>query len=152
MKSIKYNNTVLLIKNMIFPKFFFLLRFVPSSSSSFSTGVNTSDSGPDTSQACMIWGSITLTPGESCKEATLQSQRMTIPFVSIGADHACEHLNKLTKIHAGLVGISNNANARQRFFLVTPELSRVAKEFKSQFDLEPDKTREHHDLGPSAVK
>jgi len=82
----------------------------------------------------------------------LQSQRMTIPFVSIGADHACEHLNKLTKIHAGLVGISNNANARQRFFLVTPELSRVAKEFKSQFDLEPDKTREHHDLGPSAVK
>ena len=27
-----------------------------------------------------------------------------------------------------------------------------AKEFKSQFDLEPDKTREHHDLGSSAVK
>jgi len=51
------------------------------------------------------------------------------------------------KIHSGLVGISNNANARQRFFLVTPELSRVAKEFKSQFDLETDKTREHHDLG-----
>jgi len=75
-----------------------------------------------------------------------------IPFVSIRAEHACEHLNKLTKIHSGLVGISNNANARQRFFLVTPELSRVAKEFKSQFDLEPDKTREHHDLGPSAVK
>ena len=48
--------------------------------------------------------------------------------------------------------ISNNANARQRFFLVTSELSRVAKEFKSQFDLEPDKSREHHDRGPSAVK
>jgi len=75
-----------------------------------------------------------------------------ILFVSIGADHACEHLNKLMKIHSGLVGISNNANARQRFILVIPQLSRVAKEFKSQFDLEPDKTREHHDIGPSAVK
>ena len=75
-----------------------------------------------------------------------------IPFVSIGADHACEHLNKLRKIHFGLVGISNNANARQGFFLVTPELSRIAKQFKSQFDLEPDQIREHHDLGPSSVK
>ncbi len=75
-----------------------------------------------------------------------------IPFVSIGADHACEHLNKQMKIHSGLVGISNNANARQRFFLVTRELSRVAKEFKTQFYLEPDKAREHHHLGPSAVK
>ena len=73
-----------------------------------------------------------------------------IPFVSIGADHACEHLNKL--IHSGLVGISNNASARQRFFTVTPELSCLAKEFKSQFDFEPDKITVHRDLGPSTVK
>ena len=73
-----------------------------------------------------------------------------IPFVSIGEDHACKHLNKLMKVHSGLDGISNNANAR--FFMVTPELSHVAEEFNSQFDLEPDKTRVHHDLGPSAVK
>ena len=31
-------------------------------------------------------------------------------------------------------------------------LSRVAQEFKSQFNLQSDKTGEHHDLGPSAVK
>ena len=36
--------------------------------------------------------------------------------------------------------------------MVTPELSRVAKEFKSQFDLRLDKAREHHEIGPSAVK
>ena len=58
----------------------------------------------------------------------------------------------MTKIHSGLVSISNNAIARQWFFQVTPELSRVAKEFKSQFDLEPDKTRKYHERGPSAVK
>ena len=56
------------------------------------------------------------------------------------------------KIHCGLVGILNNANERQRFVMVTPELSCIAKEFKSQFDFEPDKTREHHDLGRISVK
>ena len=89
---------------------------------------------------------------EELQAGNIAVMKNDIPFVSIEADHACEHLNKLMKIHSGLVGISNNANARQRFFLVTPELSRAAKEFKSQFDLERDKTREHHDLEPSAVK
>ena len=36
--------------------------------------------------------------------------------------------------------------------MVTPELSCVVKEFKSQFHLGHDKIREHHDLGQSAVK
>ena len=42
----------------------------------------------------------------------------TIPFVSVGADHAVEHLNRSLKVHAGVISIyriSNNANARQRF-------------------------------------
>jgi len=89
---------------------------------------------------------------EELRAGNIAVTKSDIPFVSIGADHACEHLNKLMKMHAGLVGISNNASARQRFFMVTPELSRVTKEFKNQFHLETDKTREHHDLGPSAVK
>ncbi|CAK6975647.1 hypothetical protein KUCAC02_002633%2C partial [Scomber scombrus] len=36
--------------------------------------------------------------------------------------------------------------------MVKPELSRLAKEFKSQFDMEADRITEHHELGPSAVK
>lgn len=75
-----------------------------------------------------------------------------IPFISFGADHACEHLNRSTEIHSGLIGISTSANARQRFFVVTPELSRLAKAFKSQFDLEHNKPRDNHALGPCAVK
>jgi len=87
---------------------------------------------------------------EEMKAGNITVTKNDIPFVSIGADHACEHLNKLMKIHYGIVGISNNA--RQRFFVVTPELSRVVKEFTSQFNLGADRSREHHDLGPSAVK
>jgi putative cell wall-binding protein len=86
------------------------------------------------------------------KECNIVVTKNNIPFVSIGADHACEHLHELMKMHSGLVGISNNAIARQRFFMVTPELSNVAQEFKCQFNLELDKLREHHDLWSSAVK
>lgn len=39
--------------------------------------------------------------------------RSDILFVSIGPDNGCEQLNLLMKVHNGLVGISNNANARQ---------------------------------------
>ena len=46
-------------------------------------------------------------------------RKSEIPFVSIAADHACEQVNRMMKIHSGLIGISNNANARQRFFLAT---------------------------------
>ena len=50
------------------------------------------------------------------EESNISVTKNAIPFVSIGADPACEHLNKLMKVHAGLIGISNNPNARQRFF------------------------------------
>ena len=40
-----------------------------------------------------------------------------IPFNSVGADHACGHLNRQMKVKSGLVGISNNVNARQVFLL-----------------------------------
>ena len=75
-----------------------------------------------------------------------------IPFVSIGADHACEHLNKLMKVHGGLIGISNNPNERQRFLLAAPELSCLAKEIKDQFRDVGSKAVEHHDLSPSKTK
>ena len=53
-----------------------------------------------------------------------------ILFVSIGSDHDCEQLNRMMKIHSGLI-----ANARQRFFLATPE-------FKGQFGVTAPKPQE----------
>jgi len=66
------------------------------------------------------------------------------PFVSIGADHACEQVNRMMKIHSGLIGISNNANAQQRFFLATPEMSRLSTEFKGQYGVTVHKAQEHY--------
>ena len=56
------------------------------------------------------------------------------------------------KAHGGLTGISNNPNARQRFFLATPELSCFAKDFKSQFHSAGSQAAVHHDLSPGKVK
>ena len=75
-----------------------------------------------------------------------------IPFVSIGSDHACEHLNRMIKVHSGLVGISNNANARQWFFLASPEMSRLSSEFKGQLGLQVNKPEGHHDVQPSVIQ
>jgi len=83
----------------------------------------------------------------------LSITRNDIPFVSICADHACEHLNKQMKVHYGLIGISNNANARQRFFMATPELSCLSREFKSQFGIRTvGKNIEHPGIGSSAIR
>ena len=45
------------------------------------------------------------------EEGDISVTKSTIPFMSIGADHACELLNRLMNVHAGLTGISNNPNA-----------------------------------------
>ena len=51
-----------------------------------------------------------------------------IPFCAIGVDHALEHINRIVKVTGGLMDITQNASARERFFLTAPELSRLAKE------------------------
>jgi len=56
------------------------------------------------------------------------------------------------KIHSGLIGISSNDNARQRFFLVTSEMSRLSTEFKGQYGVTVHKAQEHHVVQPSVVK
>ena len=57
----------------------------------------------------------------------------------------------MMKVHSGLVGISNNANARQRFFLASPEMSCLSTEFKGQFGLQVNKPG-HHDARPTVVR
>ena len=47
---------------------------------------------------------------------SLSVSKNGIPSTSVGADHACEHLNRQIKVKLGLVGISNNVNARKMFF------------------------------------
>jgi len=43
-----------------------------------------------------------------------------IPFCAIGVDHALEHMNRFMKVTGGLVGITQNASARELFLLTAP--------------------------------
>lgn len=79
----------------------------------------------------------------------LSVTRNDIPFVSIDADHACEHLNKQTKVHPGLIGVSNNANARQILHGYTWTVMPV----KSQFGIgTAGKNVEHPGLGSCDIR
>ena len=50
---------------------------------------------------------------QELQNGSISVTKSEVPSVSVGADHACEHINKMMKVHSGLIGISNNANARQ---------------------------------------
>ena len=65
---------------------------------------------------------------------SLSVNKNGIPFTSVGADHACEHLDRQMKVKSGPVGISNNVNARKMFILAAPELSSMSVEYRRQLD------------------
>jgi len=46
-----------------------------------------------------------------------------VPFCCIGTDHALEHANRMMKVSGGIVGITLNATARNRFFLTAPYMA-----------------------------
>jgi len=69
-----------------------------------------------------------------------------IPFCAVGVDHALEHINRIMKVTGGLVGITQNASARERFFLTAPELSRLAEEARRMAGSQSATRKEHHDL------
>ena len=54
--------------------------------------------------------------------------KSTIPFCTIGPDHAIEHENRVMKVFGGLKGITQQPAAMARWFLIAPELSRLASE------------------------
>lgn len=67
-----------------------------------------------------------------------------VPFCALGADHALEHINRSMKVSGGLVGITLNPSARNKFFLIAPELARLADEAKHMAGITSSKEGNHH--------
>ena len=57
-------------------------------------------------------------------------QKSDITFTAVGVDHVEEQVNKILKINGGLIGISHNINARDRFILTAPYIANITKEMK----------------------
>jgi hypothetical protein len=68
------------------------------------------------------------------------------PFCALGADNALEHINCSMKVSGGLVDITLNPSARTKFFLIAPELARLAEEAKQMAGLSSRTPTHHHNL------
>ena len=70
-----------------------------------------------------------------------------IPFSAIGLDHAIENVNKLMKIRGGLKDLTQQPAAMARWFLVAPELSRLAgTQAEHMVGVQRTSSSHHHDL------
>ncbi len=70
----------------------------------------------------------------------------------IGVDHSLEQINRSLKVLGGITGITTNADALARFFLVAPEVSRLAEESERQVGLQSTATSlKHRELSKTVV-
>ena len=73
--------------------------------------------------------------------------KSNVKFTSIGPDHGIEQENRRLKVTGGIVGITQNDHALQRFFLAAPVLSVICKEFEHKFGLNSrNSSSRYHDL------
>ena len=58
------------------------------------------------------------------------NKNANVPFCAVGADNGLENINSSMKVTGGLAGITHNLSARTKFFLIAPELSKLAEQTK----------------------
>ena len=69
-----------------------------------------------------------------------------VAFCAIGADHALEHVNRSMKVSGGLIGITLSPTACTRYFLIAPELARLAEQAKLMAGSSSNTQTSHHNL------
>ena len=74
-----------------------------------------------------------------------------VPFCTIGADHALEHVNCTMKVSGGLVGITLNISARTKFFFTSPELAHLATEAYEIAGMRPIDNVHHHAISTAIL-
>ena len=68
-------------------------------------------------------------------------------FTSIAPDQGIEQENRTLKVMGGIVGISQNEKALDKFFLIAPELSKLLHEFAAEYGSDNnDKRTQHHEI------
>ena len=72
-------------------------------------------------------------------------------FTSIAPDHGIEHENRTLKVIGGIVGITQNERALDKFFLIAPVLSKTLDEFMDGFGIGSDGGKQHHEITGSKL-
>ena len=53
-----------------------------------------------------------------------------VAFSAVATDNALEHVNRSMKVSGRLIGITLNPSARMKYFLIAPDLGRLAEQAK----------------------
>ena len=83
---------------------------------------------------------------QECMQGNFCVNKNEIPFCAIGSNHAIEHVKKLMKIQGGLKGLTRQPAAISRWFLVAPEVSRLAMQAEHMVGVQRVSSSHHHDL------
>ena len=83
------------------------------------------------------------------KAGDLSVTKRDIPFASLGVDHAGEQENRVLKTYGGIIGIANNANARDRHCVTATIISRIVTEPSQYMSTATKNEVTHHQLIPS---
>ena len=78
--------------------------------------------------------------------------KTNIPFCAVGPDHALEQVNRSMKVAGGLIGITQKANARTKFFLIAPEMANLADQAYQMAGITKEVSTHHHELNKSFLK
>ena len=73
-----------------------------------------------------------------------------VAFCAVGADNALEHVNRSMKVSGRLNGITLNPTARTKYFLIAPELARLAEQAKLMAGTSSKTQTSHHNLTTAA--
>ena len=74
----------------------------------------------------------------------VMNKNPNVPFSGLGVDYGREHINRSMKVSGSLVGITQNPSARAKFFLIAPELARLARQAKDMANVTVKVQDRHH--------
>lgn len=78
------------------------------------------------------------------KDGNFVITKSTIPFTSLDPDHAIEQEHKKMKIRGGVIGITGNTSALDKYFIVAPILGEIVNDFKSYAGINSVENRSIH--------
>ena len=68
-------------------------------------------------------------------------------FTSIAPDHGIEQENRTLKVIGGILGITQNERALDKFFLIATGLSKTMHEFENEYGLDSETNKiQHHEI------
>ena len=77
---------------------------------------------------------------------TFSVTKSEVPFCGLGVDQGLEQEIRALKVSGGVVGITQNESALNRYYLIAPELLQILKSLWSQFRINVNKSKEHYQL------